>query len=115
MKNKISDRDRLYHILDAIKNIEDFTTDIDYTAYINDFKLRLALVKLFEIIGEASNGITEEVQSKFSDVEWTILKSIRNILVHEYFGIDYDIIWDAIKNNIPDLKEKINTIISDLS
>lgn len=115
MRNKISDIERLYHIIDAINSIEDFTKDIDYDSYINDFKLRLALVKLLEIIGEASNGISEETQKNFTDIEWIILKSIRNILVHEYFGIDYDIIWDSIKNNIPDLKEKINRIISNLT
>jgi len=69
---------------------------------------------LLEIIGEASNGLTEDLQNKFTDIEWSILKGIRNILVHEYFGIDYDIIWDTIKNNIPELKEKINKTINEL-
>ena len=114
MRNKVSDKERLIHILDAINSIEEFTFSIDYKTYNDDFKLRLALVKLFEIIGEASNGITEETQSKFSEIEWMILKSIRNILVHEYFGIDYDIIWDSIKNNIPELKTKINNVLKEL-
>ena len=48
------------------------------------------------------------------DIEWAILKSIRNILVHEYFGIDYDIIWNSIKTNIPDLKVNILKIIKEL-
>jgi len=115
MRNKISDKERLFHILDAINTIEEFTNGINYEKYINDFKLRLALVKLFEIIGEASNGITEDLQNKFTDIEWSILNGIRNILIHEYFGIDYDIIWDSIKNNIPELKVKITRIINDLS
>ena len=115
MKNKVSDKERLNHISDAIHSIEDFSLGINYDTYNKDFKLRLALVKLFEIIGEASNGITSETQIKFSDVEWTILKNIRNILVHEYFGIDYDIIWASIKNNIPELKIKINTVLKELS
>jgi len=114
MRNKISDKERLLHILDSIKNIEDFTNGVNYETYVNDFKLRLAIVKLLEIIGEASNGLTEDLQNKFTDIEWSILKGIRNILVHEYFGIDYDIIWDTIKNNIPELKEKINKTINEL-
>jgi len=92
MRNKTSDKERLLHILEAINNIEEFTDGISYNSYIDDFKLRLALIKLFEIIGEASNGITEDLQNKFTNVEWSILKGIRNILVHEYFGIDYDVI-----------------------
>ncbi|NCO56030.1 MAG: hypothetical protein COS14_08150 [Bacteroidetes bacterium CG02_land_8_20_14_3_00_31_25] len=114
MRNKTSDKERLLHILEAINNIEEFTDGISYNSYIDDFKLRLALIKLFEIIGEASNGITEDLQNKFTNVEWSILKGIRNILVHEYFGIDYDVIWDSIKNNIPELKEKITQIINEL-
>ena len=111
MKNKISDKERLLHIIDAIDTIIDFTQNLSYKQYNDDFKLRLALIKLLEIIGEAANGITEETQLRFSEVEWSILKSVRNVLVHEYFGIDYDIIWNAIKDRIPDLKQKISNVL----
>lgn len=114
MKNRLSDKARLLHILDAISDIENFTGNLTYQEYIKDYKLRLAIVKLFEIIGEASANITEETEKRFTNIEWAILKSIRNILVHEYFGIDYDIIWDSIKKNIPDLKLKISAIINDI-
>lgn len=111
MKSRISDKERLLHIIDAIDSISDFTQGISYQDYVEDFKLRLALIKLLEIIGEAANGITEETQLRFSEVEWIILKSVRNVLVHEYFGIDYDIIWNAIKNRIPELKLKISNAL----
>jgi uncharacterized protein with HEPN domain len=114
MKNKLTDKNRLLHILDSIKSIEEFTNNITYWDYIDDYKLRLALVKLLEIIGEASNGITRETQEKFSEVEWAVLRGIRNTLVHEYFGIDYDIVWESIKQNIPNLKGKIETILKEL-
>lgn len=115
MRNKTTDKERLLHILDAIKTIEEFTYNISYEQYNNDFKLKLALVKLLEIIGEAASGITIETQEKFNNIEWAILKSVRNVLVHEYFGIDYRIIWNSIKNNIPILKQKINNIIKEFS
>jgi len=111
MKNKISDKERLLHITDAIQSIEDFTEGITYTEYIEDFKLRLALIKLLEIIGEASGGITLQTQEQFSEIDWIILKSIRNVLVHEYFGVDYDIIWNVIKSKIPDLRSRIELIL----
>lgn len=112
MKNSISDRIRLQHILDSISEILLFTKDIDYNAYISDYKLRLAIVKLIENIGEASNGISSETLKRMPDIEWSLLKGIRNVLVHEYFGIDYEIIWNSIKDNIPDLKEKIESYLS---
>ena|ERR1039457_4277233 len=112
MKNRISDKERLLHIIDAIQSIEDFTSDITYAEYIEDFKLRLALIKLLEIIGEASSGISPQTQEQFSEIDWIILKSVRNVLVHEYFGIDYDIIWNVIQSKIPDLKERIESILN---
>ena len=107
MKSSASDKIRLQHILDSINDILLFTKDIDYNTYIADYKLRLALVKLIEIIGEASNGISSETIKRVPEIEWSVLNGIRNVLVHEYFGIDYEIIWNSIKQNIPELKIKI--------
>lgn len=107
MKSSISEKIRLQHILDSINDILLFTKDIDYETYIADYKLRLAIVKLIENIGEASNGISLKTIKRLPEIEWSILKGIRNVLVHEYFGIDYEIIWNSIKENIPELKIKI--------
>jgi uncharacterized protein with HEPN domain len=107
MKKSISDKIRLQHILDSINDILIFTEGIDYNAYISDYKLRLAVVKLIENIGEASNGISSGTINSLPDIEWSLLKGIRNVLVHEYFGIDYEMIWNSIQENIPELKVKI--------
>ena len=114
MRNKISDKERLSHILEAIDSILEFTQGISYQQYSEDYKLKLAIVKLFEIIGEGANGITEETQLQFPEIEWPVLKSVRNVLVHEYFGIDYEIIWYAIKEKIPELKLKIFDILENI-
>jgi len=112
MKGKISDLERLRHIRDAINTILDFTKDIDYQAYISDYKLCLAITKLIEIIGEASNSISDELKSEYPEVEWKTMNAVRNILVHAYFGIDYNIMWQTIQNDIVPLKGKIDTMIS---
>ena len=112
MKGKISDIERLQHIRDAIDSIQEFTKKIDYEAYQEDYKLRLALTKLIEIIGEAANYISDELKNEYDNVEWKTLNAVRNILVHAYFGVDYDIMWDAIQNDILPLKIKIETIIN---
>ncbi|RRB01004.1 DUF86 domain-containing protein [Larkinella rosea] len=80
-----------------------------------DIKLRLALVKLLEIIGEAANYVTKDTQDKFNEVKWNTLYVVRNILVHEYFGINYDIIWQAIIDKIPELKVKVESVLQQMS
>ena len=75
-----------------------------------NFQLRLAIVKLLEIVGEASGMLPNELKTNFSEVEWRTLKAVRNVLVHEYFGIDYDIIWASIQRDIPPLTQKIEII-----
>jgi uncharacterized protein with HEPN domain len=112
MKSNIGDKQRLQHILQAINDIESFTTGISYDEYAENYMLRLAVVKLFEMIGEASGHLSDNLKEEFSEVEWTVLKGMRNIFVHEYFGIDYEIIWNSVQENLPTLKEKIQKIIS---
>jgi len=114
MKGRLSDKERILHILDAISNIEEFTKDLSYEEYMADFKLRLAIVKLFEIIGEAVSSISSEVQEDHPEIEWTIIKSVRNVIVHEYFGIDYKVIWNSIQVNIPTLKKQLKDILSSI-
>ena len=64
------------------------------------------------IIGEASNHISEEIKNQFSDIEWTQIIGMRNIFVHEYFGVDLILVWEIIKNDLPVLKEKVIAIRS---
>jgi uncharacterized protein with HEPN domain len=111
MRNKSIDHDRLAHIKESTEFIEQFTKDVTYEQYIKDYKLRLALVKLLEFIGEASSGITKETHKKFAAGEWNIIEEINCILMYEYSGIDYDKIWNAIKNQVPKLKEAIAKIL----
>ncbi|MDZ7739592.1 MAG: DUF86 domain-containing protein [Bacteroidales bacterium] len=111
MRKQISDLERLKHILDSIITIREFTDNISYEDYMNDLKLRLALVKLLEIIGEASVGLSEDTINRFSNIEWPLLRGMRNILIHEYFGVDYKIVWNAIQTRIPELEKKIEAIV----
>lgn len=113
MKGKISDIERLRHILDAIATLQEFTKDLDYDTFEKDYKLCLAATKLIEIIGEAANHVSDELQKEYSNVEWRTLNAVRNILVHAYFGIDYHIMWNAIQNDILPLKIKIEAIIKE--
>lgn len=112
MRDKIGNKIRLQHILDAILEIEDYVKNIDYAAFSKNSMIRFACIKQMEIIGEASNHISDEIKSKFTTVEWEQIVGMRNIFVHEYFGVDLKIVWEIIKNDIPDLKVKILEIVS---
>ena len=111
MKDNIANKVRLNHILEALNEIEDFTKGITYDEYMKNSMLRHALVRLLEIIGEASNHLAEDLKSEFSEIEWVSLKGLRNVLAHEYFGVDYQLIWNLIVDQVPDLKNKINNIL----
>jgi uncharacterized protein with HEPN domain len=114
MRGKLGDSIRLQHILEAIHEIETYLVSSDFTEFMNNSMMRFACIKQMEIIGEASNHISGDIKSKFTDIEWAQIIGMRNIFVHEYFGIDTNLVWEIIKNDIPDLKEKISVIVSSL-
>ena len=111
MKDNIGNKVRLNHILEALNEIEDFTKGLTYDDYMKNSMLRHALVRLLEIIGEASNYLTTDLKNEFSDVEWLALKGLRNVLAHEYFGVDYQLVWNLIVDRVPELKININNIL----
>ena len=103
MKSKISDKEWLLHILDSIDSIIDFTQDLSYKQYNDDFKLRLALIKLLEIIGEAATGITEETQLRFPEVE------LNNFFAPSPISVKEVLAWSkpVIVNDVGDLAEYV--------
>lgn len=112
MRNRLSDKIRLQHILDAINEIESYIVNHNFDDFMQNSMMRFACIKQMEIIGEASNHITEETKNKFSEIEWGQIIGMRNIFVHEYFGIDSNLVWEIIKNDIPNLKLKIIEILA---
>lgn len=114
MKGKLGDEARLKHIFDAIVEIETYIDNVDIDEFIGNSMMRFACIKQIEIIGEASNHVTKETQLRFDEIEWRKIIGLRNIVIHEYFGIDFEVIWGIIKNDIPDLKAKIENILNQL-
>ena len=112
MRSKLGDRIRLQHILDAIQEIESYLIDVDFDLFLGNSMIKFACIKQMEIIGEASNHITEEVKSQFSMIEWAQIAGMRNVFVHEYFGVDSSIVWEIIKSDLPELKEKVIEILN---
>jgi uncharacterized protein with HEPN domain len=97
-------------ILDAIKNIKQYTKGYNYESFKADKKTIDAVVRNFEIIGEATKKLSDEIKKKNPDVEWKKIAGFRDVLIHDYFGIDYETIWQTIKNNIPELEKQIKKL-----
>lgn len=112
MRGKLGDKVRLQHILDAILEIESYLVEKDFSDFTQNSMMRFACIKQMEIIGEASNHITDETKEKFSFIEWSQIIGMRNVFVHEYFGVDTTLAWEIIKNDLPDLKMKMIEIIN---
>lgn len=101
----------LEDILASANKILIYTGDGSFEEIFRD-EMRLdAIVRNFEIIGEATGHIPQEIRDKYQAVEWTKISDFRNVLAHEYFGIDYEIMWDVIKNKLPGLKAQVSSII----
>ena len=116
MKEK---RDVQLYILDmlqAMDEVNEFVADIpNAEALVNDKVKYKAVLMNFIILGEASRNIFEEVRMNHPEVEWRDVMSMRNKLVHEYFGVDNKVVWDAIKKNFPELKEILTKIKDSLN
>ena len=88
MKNSIGDNARLHHILDAILEIQEYTKGKSDDDFFRDSMLQSACVRQLEIIGEAASNVSDEIKSKSPGIEWQEIIGLRNILIHEYFGVD---------------------------
>lgn len=106
-----SDKEFIHHIYEEIKFIIDKTNNLDYESFMNDEVYKRAFLRSIEIIGEASNKLSDSFKKKYDNPNWIKLVSTRNRLIHGYFIIDYEIIWDILKNKIPILKNEIEEII----
>lgn len=103
-------------IFDCIEKINEYVFDItNQTEFVNDKKTYDAVIRNFIVIGEAIKNIYEEVRKNYPNVEWKEIMAMRNLLVHEYWGINEDVIWDSIKKDLPELKLIIARIRDSLS
>jgi uncharacterized protein with HEPN domain len=97
--------------LNALEKIERYTESLTFEKLCENEMAIDAIVRNLEIIGEASKNIPEKVKRKYPFVEWKEAIGFRNVLIHDYFGIDMESVWDTIKNNLPSLKENIKKVL----
>lgn len=103
--------DYLRDILDAIEKAEQFVEGMDFDRFSSDYKTRFAVIRALEIIGEASKKLPETVKRQNPDLPWREIAGIRDILIHEYFGLNLQVIWKTLKEDFPKLKPIIAAML----
>ena len=106
--------DYLRHILEEAEYLLVHSKGLSHNEFLNDETLRRAFVRSLEIIGEASKKAPPELVEKHQDIEWRAMAGMRDRLIHGYFGVDYDLVWDVVANKIPVLRDQIKKLIESL-
>ena len=104
---------RLYvdDILEAVKRIHDYVRDLDYKTFSSDLKTQDAVIRNLEIIGEAARHFPPEMTSRAPTIEWPKIMGLRNILTHEYFGVNLAIIWDVVQHKLDTLAHACRNLL----
>lgn len=111
MKQPLSDELRVRHVLDAIKEIESYLQNVSLDEFLSNSEKRFATIKQIEIIGEACARISATIKEAHSEVEWKNIVGFRNISIHEYFGVNFQIVWQIAQNDLPVLKQQFSKIL----
>lgn len=101
----------LKHILTEIDYLTTEAQGMTLVNLVKDETKMRAFSRSLEIIGEASKKVSEEFKSKHSDIDWKAMAGMRDKLIHDYFGVDYEIVWDVIINELPKLKEQLQKLL----
>jgi uncharacterized protein with HEPN domain len=108
MKGLITDKTRVIHIIEAISEIEKYLDGVLFEEFLENSEKRFATVKQIEIIGEACNALTTEFKGNQPDIEWKPIRGFRNLSIHEYFAVNFHIVWEIAQNDLPVLKQQFH-------
>lgn len=114
MKPQLSDELRVRHVLDAIKEIESYLQNVSNDEFLTNSEKRYATIKQLEIIGEACGRISPAIKEIHQEVEWNNINGFRNISIHEYFGVNFQIVWQIAQNDLPELKAQFSNILTEI-
>ena len=107
-------QDYFNDILESISDIKEFTSGMTFENFAKDRKTIKAVVRSLEVIGEAANNIPKNVRENYSIISWEEIIGMRNRLIHEYFGVDLDIVWQTIEEDLAPLEATVKKMFSDL-
>ena len=111
MRERIKDRGRLEHMLAAIANVEEFTKGITLDDFVKSKVLFFAVVKNIEIVGEATYMLTKEFKQSHTSIPWLVIEKMRHVLVHGYYTVSPEKVWDTVQDDLPILKTQIEALL----
>ena len=107
-------RDYIQDILSSIEEVREFVADMSFEEFGEDRKTVNAVVRSFEVMGEAVGHLPDSFKEKYSKMPWRKIADMRNKLIHEYFGVNLTIVWQTIKDDLPEVEPLVGEIITDL-
>jgi len=105
------DKAYLQHILDAISDIETFIESVSKEEFFKNKEKQYAVLRALEIIGEATKNLSKELKATHPEIPWKDIAGMRDKLIHEYFGVELQLVWETVKNNLPPFKRQISKIL----
>lgn len=102
----------LQHMLDAIDRIEQYTDGLSKADFQRDELVQDGVIRQIEILGEAAKQVSEETQQRYEEIPWTDIVGMRDRLIHGYFNVDLDLVWETVQRDIPQLKAQLTAIDS---
>ncbi|OGQ10337.1 MAG: hypothetical protein A2026_04685 [Deltaproteobacteria bacterium RBG_19FT_COMBO_46_12] len=114
MKSTREYTDYLQDILEATTKARQFVKDVDFEAFRNDDEKVFAVIRALEIIGEAAKNIPKSLRGRYTEIPWEDIVGMRNKVIHDYFGVDLEVIWKTLHKDLPPLQAAVAKIIEDM-
>jgi uncharacterized protein with HEPN domain len=106
-------REYLLDCLQYLNDVQDFTVNLDESAFVADRKTQLAVIRAFEVLGEIIKRVPQETLDTQAQIDWRAIKGFRDVLIHQYDNIDLKIVWDAV-GRVPAVKQAVDALLADL-